>query len=257
MNITYKGRLNKKEWYVKDIPLSLAQELVKEHHYSGGGANTATYRHGLFKNDSEECFGVAWWIPPTKSAAHASYPKDWKAVLALSRLVVCPGVPKNAASFLLAKSMKLIDRVRWPCLVTYADEWQGHTGGIYKATNWEYMGLTSPEAVWTLGGRMVARKAGPKTRTKSEMEALGAVCLGRFPKHKFRHTVEAKMKKPVVEYVQSAYNHITEGKTALLMEVYGHPCIKDGLAAHTSPVIHIFEDGEFETHNTIYVPRSQ
>ena len=42
-------------------------------------------------------------------------------------------------------------------------------------------------SVYTLNGRMIARKAGPKTRTHAEMLALGAVCEGAFPKHKFRH----------------------------------------------------------------------
>lgn len=85
--------------------------------------------------------------------------------------------------------MALIDRLRWPCLVTYADEWQGHTGTIYRATNWQYVGLTKPEATFVHNGRMVARKAGPKTRTRSEMEAMGAEMVGRFAKHKFVHIV--------------------------------------------------------------------
>ena len=136
-----------------------------------------------------ECWGIAWWIPPTKSAALATFPENWQGVLALSRLVIVPGVPKNACSFLLSKSMKLINRRRWPCLVTYADEWQGHVGTIYKATNWRYAGKTKPEPVFVLNGRMVARKAGPKTRTKAQMLALGARLLGRFSKHKFVHVV--------------------------------------------------------------------
>jgi hypothetical protein len=100
-------------------------------------------------------------------------------------MAIDPAVPRNACSFLLARSRKLIDRERWPALVTYADEWQGHLGGIYRATNWEYAGKTKPEATWTLDGRMLARKHGPKTRTKDEMLALGAVMIGRFAKHKF------------------------------------------------------------------------
>jgi hypothetical protein len=84
------------------------------------------------------------------------------------------------------------DRRVWPCLVTYADEWRGHTGAIYKATNWEYVGLTKPERVYTIGGRMVARKAGPKTRTHADMIALGAVCQGSHRKHKFRHVEEQR-----------------------------------------------------------------
>jgi len=85
--------------------------------------------------------------------------------------------------------MRMIDRKRWQCLVTYADEWQGHTGGIYRATNWRYSGLTKPEAVYVLNGVMIARKAGPKTRTHSQMLELGAEMRGKFAKHKFVHLI--------------------------------------------------------------------
>lgn len=181
----FADRLRKQDWCVKTISLPVARGLIEAHHYAGGASNTATALHGLFKLGEEECRGVAWWIPPTKSAALATYPNNWQGVLALSRLVVVPGVPKNACTFLLARSMSLISRAKWPCFVTYADSWQGHTGGIYLAANWTYIGLTSPEATWVLDGRMLSRKAGPKTRTKAEMLALGAEMVGRFAKRKF------------------------------------------------------------------------
>lgn len=186
----FEGRLRKSDFDVRSISLATAQSLVRAYHYSAGGANTATYRHGLFKKGDifdAECLGVAWWIPPTKSAALATYPENWKGVLSLSRLVIAPGVPKNACTFLLARSRKLIDRKLWPCLVTYADEWQGHRGTIYKADNWREVGKTSPEATFVLDGRMVARKAGPHTRTRAEMKALGAEMVGRYSRIKFVH----------------------------------------------------------------------
>lgn len=173
------------------VKLFIARALVEKYHYAKSAANTATYLHGLFKKQAGpfdgECFGVAWWIPPTKSAARATFPDNWRGVLSLSRLVVHPDVPKNGASFLLGSSRALIDRKIWPILVTYADEWQGHMGTIYRADNWRFIGKTKPEAVWVKGGRMISRKAGPKTRTKQQMELLGASMVGRFSKRKFVH----------------------------------------------------------------------
>jgi hypothetical protein len=186
-------RLRKSEWEVRTVRLDVAQRLVVDHHYAKGGSNTATYRHGLFRVGESlfdgQCQGVAWWIPPTRSAAEATFPGCWKGVLCLSRLVIAPGVPANARTFLLARSRRLIDRKAWPCLVTYADEWRGHTGAIYRADNWKYEGRTKPERVYQLDGRMIARKAGPRTRTNAEMLALGAVMVGAFAKHKFTHKV--------------------------------------------------------------------
>lgn len=186
MNID--GRLRKSDYEVRDVDLSTARQMVELFHYAGGAANTATYLHGLFRKGAlfnGECVGVAWWIPPTKSAALATFPDDWTAVLALSRLVIAPDTPKNACTFLLARSRALIDATKWRCLVTYADDWRGHSGGIYRADNWEYAGKTKPERTYVRRGRMVARKAGGKTRTHSEMIAIGAECVGSFSKHKF------------------------------------------------------------------------
>jgi hypothetical protein len=179
--------LHKHEWEVRPVSIALARRLVEQYHYAAHASNTAVAIHGLVQVGQffdEPCYGVAWWLPPTRAAAEATYPANWQGVLSLSRLVVVPGMPQNAASFLLARSMKLLDREAWPCLVTYADTYQGHTGAIYRATNWRYAGLTDSTPVWVKDGRIVARKA-THTRTVAEMEALGAVLVGNYPKHKF------------------------------------------------------------------------
>lgn len=80
----------------------------------------------------------------------------------------------------------MIDPKQWHTLVTYADSWRGHDGAIYRAAGWEYCGETKPEAVYTLNGRMTARKAGPKTRTHAQMLELGCVFEGRFSKSRFK-----------------------------------------------------------------------
>jgi len=186
-------RLRKGEWEVRNVDTYTARRLVERYHYAGRASNTATYLHGLFPKGSfwnAECVGVAWWIPPTKSAALATYPRDWKGVLALSRMVIVPGVPKNACSFLLARSMKLIDRERWPCLVTYADTYQGHVGTIYKAANWVCLGYTKKYETYVLpDGKRIAKKRGNMTRTKRQMEEMGARLMGYHRRIKFVHIV--------------------------------------------------------------------
>lgn len=187
-----RDRLKKADWEVHPVGIGVARRLVEKEHYAAGASNTAVYLHGLFhKGDifDEQCVGVAWWLPPTKSAGLATYPVNAHGVLCLSRLAIEPFVPKNAATFLLSRSRKLIDRLVWPCLVTYADKWRGHSGAIYKADNWEYMGETKPMPCYVINGRLTARKAGPRTRTHAEMLALGAEFLGKFPKHKWRRLV--------------------------------------------------------------------
>src|SRR3990167_10776050 len=91
-------RLKKSEWEVRPVCIDSARRLVEKYHYARGASNTATYLHGLYhKGDifDEQVCGVAWWIPPTKSAAEATFPKNWKGVLCLSRLVIFPRIPHN------------------------------------------------------------------------------------------------------------------------------------------------------------------
>lgn len=185
----------KADWWVESIPLDVARGIVAACHYARGASNTAVYCHGLMPRESmwvHDISGVAWWLPPTKWAALsaakiAGIQCEWQGVLALSRLVIRPGVPSNACSFLIRHSMRLIDRKTWPLLLTYADGWRGHEGTIYKASGWVEAGETTAEPCYVREGRMMSRKAGPKTRTHAEMLALGCECVGRFRKKRFLH----------------------------------------------------------------------
>ena len=186
---------DKSRWWVEPVSLDIARNLVIQHHYARGASNTAVYCHGLVPRGSvwsHEVAGVAWWLPPTRSAAESWVQRvgaevEWKQVLSLSRLVVRPEVPANACSFLIRHSMRLVDRKLWPLLVTYADGWRGHAGVIYRAAGWVEAGETEPEPCYVRAGRMVARKAGPRTRTHAEMLALGCEFVGKFPKKRFYH----------------------------------------------------------------------
>ena len=120
--------LRKDDWEVRNIDIATASRLVELYHYARGCSNTAAYLHGLFRVGEwwdSGCCGVAWWLPPSPDAAKSVYPCDWRKVLGLSRLVIVPDMPRNACSFLIARSKRMIDSGRWECLLTYADEWQG------------------------------------------------------------------------------------------------------------------------------------
>ncbi len=186
-----QDRLRKTEWVVVPIHIDTARDLVERFHYAKSATKTRVYTHGLFRKGEEfwaaNCLGVAWWLPPTKNAAIATWNGEWRKVLSLTRLAISPEVPKNGASFLLSQSIKLIDPEKWHCLVTYADTWRNHTGAIYRATNWEYMGETKPSPVFqNAKGEMMGRKRGGKNLTAVEMKELGFQNMGSFVKHKFR-----------------------------------------------------------------------
>lgn len=137
-----------------------------------------------------ELVGVTLWIPPTRKAAESVAGEGWQGVLTLSRLAVAPEVGTNGASFLLGRSMRLIDRERWPWLLTYADANLGHTGAIYRATNWTDLGDTDAGDTWlTPDGQQVGRKRGGRTFRAGEMIAAGLVRSAKGKKRKFVHHV--------------------------------------------------------------------
>ena len=179
-------RLREAMFYVAGAPLAEAQLMVREHHYSRGGSNTAVYTHGLYRHGDNKLLGVAWWLPPTRVACESVNRDQWKQVLSLTRLVCLPEAPRNSASFLIGRSIQLIRKDgRFVSLVTYADEAMGHSGAIYRATNWQYVGRTGPYPRWEdAAGRQVACKS-TVNRTKAEMLRLGYRMTGRFHKHKY------------------------------------------------------------------------
>jgi len=163
--------------------------LVRILHYSKGTANTSVHAHSMIRKSDGVVVGGALWMPPTRVAAESVTPAgaDWRGVLNLSRLVVAPDEPKNAAGILLSGSLRLVaEDERWHTAVTWADTGQGHKGTIYKATNWVEVGEGTPKAVWgDKDGKMVAIKQASRTRTAAEMRALGYEVLYTSRKIKF------------------------------------------------------------------------
>ena len=157
--------------------------MVAAEHYAKGSSNTATFHHGLYRGGL--LVGAALWLPPTANCARGVH-SDWRRVLALSRLVVLPSEPQNAASLLIGGSIRLIRKTgKWAALVTFADLRQGHTGGIYRATNWIDKGLTDPQPCWVdSSGKQVSRLS-TRSRTSAEMRAAGYTMIGRFAKRRF------------------------------------------------------------------------
>lgn len=180
--------LVKKEWLVKSISHKEAADFIRDHHYSRGCSHTSVYRHGLFSaGNPDMLMGCVLWLPPTKPAAMSVNKEKWRQVLSLTRMAVHTDAPKNACSFLLSRSIKEIKMDgRFVSLVTYADERMGHNGHVYRASNWKFVGTMKGSPAWIdpATGRQVATQA-TRTRTKSEMLALGYVNTGVFRKHKF------------------------------------------------------------------------
>ena len=181
----------------------MGKVFIEIWHYSKSAGKTSIYRHGLYHRLDELTqigpYGIALWHPAMRNIGKGLDCED-NEVLSLSRLAIEPGLPTNAASFLLGRSMKLIDRERWPVLVTYADTRMGHTGAIYKATNWRCDGEVPGGTQWKAPDgslRGVKRPINPVTGGRTQvsdcvMVEAGYVKLPPSPKIRFVHDVRKR-----------------------------------------------------------------
>lgn len=181
--------LRRADWAVERIPHGEAVAVIRTWHYSGSAPNTGQ-TFGLFRRCDYQLTGAALWLPPTRRAAERVAGEAWEGVLSLSRLAVDPELPRNAASFLLAGSMRMLDRTRWPTLLTYADTRHGHTGAIYLATGWRFDGDSTTGSYWIApNGRQIGRKRGRRNLTAAELRAAGCV-EHRTDKLRFVHSMD-------------------------------------------------------------------
>jgi hypothetical protein len=177
------ARAHRRDYTIGLAPHAEVAAFVRAHHYARGCANTSVMAFASRRGGT--VVGAALWMPPTRVCAESVSP-DWRNVLALSRLAMRDAEPTNAESIFIGAMVRAIRTGgRWRSLVTFADGSQGHTGTIYRATNWTYIGPTKPEPRWVSSdGRQVSRLA-TRSRTAADMLALGHHMAGRFPKHKF------------------------------------------------------------------------
>ena len=125
-------------YVIRPCALSEVRALCVAHHGYAGASASATYAFGVYE-DARLVAAYAWQPPPPGSASSVC-PSAPAGVLSLSRMVAVPRAERqlNHVSRPLRHQMKrLIDRTRWPVLVTYSDEGEGHTGHVYKCSGWK------------------------------------------------------------------------------------------------------------------------
>lgn len=118
--------------------IDVVADLCARFHGYGSAGGQATYAFAVYENEIP--IAAYAWQPPPPGAAISVCPEAPGGVLSLSRMVAVPKTERVLAhiSKPLRRQMRRdIDRTRWPVLLTYSDEGQGHTGHVYKCSGWE------------------------------------------------------------------------------------------------------------------------
>jgi len=67
--------------------------------------------------------------------------EDQKKTLELTRFVLLDACPRNSESYILSKLLKILRKDGWKRFISYSDLEEGHSGTIYRATNWRKVGV--------------------------------------------------------------------------------------------------------------------
>ncbi len=177
--ITAKPPTSPKMFSVQEVTKGLAAEVYKANHYFGDKGFLHMYSFGAVFDSF--CWGAITYGIPNARNINGLYKSDEQnGVLEITRLAFRDGSPRNSPSRLISQSIKLLQQ-RYPLrlIITYADTAQGHTGAIYKASNFTYHGLTAQKTDFVHPDGSIKKLKGVKY---SEMEGKW---VARSRKHLF------------------------------------------------------------------------
>lgn len=197
----------KEKYSVKSIDKYLVKEWLLYKHYLRR-MTSFTYSFGLYQGEilvGVITFGNAIPLTMKKSLFGEKY-MDY--VYELNRLCTNDNLDKNANSFFISESFKLLPKPI--IIVSYADKSVGHNGYIYQATNFIFTGESHTQLDWKLKGRehihsrtLMDEFAFEKDRIKKLKEKYGddLYQVRREPKFRYVYVLaNKKHKKEIMKH---------------------------------------------------------
>ena len=143
-----------------------ANAMTIESHYLHRRAQSM-FCFGLFSG--EEMLGVVIWGKPASPwpCRGICGPEEASSVIELTRLWISDTSVKNAESFLIASSIRMLP-IEYDILLSYAEIGAGHVGTVYQATNWLFTGMSDRHVEWWLDGL-------PPSHSRHAFDSVGGV----------------------------------------------------------------------------------
>lgn len=133
-----KGYARTPSYELVEVTRADVLTLFADHHAYRSAGRVCTYAYAVLERGAP--VAAFLWQPPPPQAAKAVCAACPQGVLSLSRMVAVPHDKREIRHIsrpLRRQMRKLIDRTRWPVLVTYSDESVDHTGYVYKCSGWQ------------------------------------------------------------------------------------------------------------------------
>lgn len=129
-----------KTWKVKRVLRKEIRDFIETWHYSGSINGCITdYCYALYDGDIMK--GAMFFGRMAMANQWKRFSDTPENVIELRRLCCIDDTPKNTESYFIGNALKLLKK-DWGkgVVVSYADKEFGHTGVIYKATNFKMIG---------------------------------------------------------------------------------------------------------------------
>jgi hypothetical protein len=144
---------------VKELKIRLLErkdikDFIEEWHYSKSiNGLRISYCFGLYNGD--ELIGASIYGKPAMNNQASKWnPNNPEKLLELRRLCCIDDTPKNTESYFIGKCLKWLKKhTDIEVIISYADMTHNHEGTIYKATNFEHMGMSPGGKVIMLNGK--------------------------------------------------------------------------------------------------------
>jgi hypothetical protein len=130
-----------KQLVLRPVDHVVVRSLIEKRHYLHSWPASVVLALGVFLRD--DLVGAAVFTVASKNGHRivtASAPSD---VVTLARLYLVDELPANSESRVVAMALRYLrNHSRWKVVISYADPMAGHSGTIYQASGWLYVGLS-------------------------------------------------------------------------------------------------------------------
>ena len=199
------------DFTVEHVNRKAIVSFIEKHHYSHNVNGIQSYYHfGLFREGNfgiPTMIGAMLYAMPSMPATAAKYnPINPSKCMELRRLVCIDDTPKNTESYFIGKTFKwLKQNTDVEVIVSFADQHYGHSGVIYKATNFEYIGETASARILMVDGKeyhsrslnQTARPYGRELKRRYDNGDENIFFNSRKPKHIYVYYLNKKIKKEI------------------------------------------------------------
>lgn len=189
-----------KEIIVKVIPSNIATPFIKKYHYSGKVVNNSCLHFGAFLDN--KLHGVLSYGPSLDKSKILNLVEGtgWNEYLELNRMAFDDYLPRNAESYCIAKSIKLIKKnaphIKW--IISFADGCSCGDGTIYRASNFVLIGIKRNRNIVLLPNVEKVHKMTIEASPTSPRKELDRKCYyditgGRFDFKKYVEYVKGEV----------------------------------------------------------------